>query len=124
MGSNNDGKVTDNPATPMTPSTSFTTVMSMSGSSTSSISTPVSLNIGISAGSNIVQSTSNLANKKAIFNTSEQSVQPEPQLNFHGSNAMTSESENEQKSENKTPLIEELQPSLDTGKIKSLVEEM
>lgn len=110
VGSNSDGK--DNPATPMSPSTSFATVISASSGSSSSISTAVSLNIGIS-GSNVVQNTSNLANKKTIFNTSEQSVQPEPQLNFDGSNSITPGNENEQKSESKT---EELQPSLDTGK--------
>lgn len=120
VGSNSDGKVTDNPATPITPSTSFATVISASGSS-SSISTAVSLNIGISAASNVIQNTSNLANKK-IFNTSEQSVsQPEPQLNFDGSNNIIPGNENEQKSESKT---EELQPSLDTGKIKSYIGEI
>lgn len=119
VGSNSDGKITDNPATPMTPSTSFATVISTSGSSTA-----VSLNIGISANSNVVQNTSNLANKKTIFNTSEQSVQPETQLNFDGNNSITSGNENEQKSESKTPLTEELQPSIDTGKIKSYIEEI
>lgn len=123
MGSNSDGKVTDNPATPMTPSAPFATVISTSGSSTGSVSTVVSLNIGISAGSN-VQNTSNLAKKKTIFNTSEQSVQSEPQLNFDGSNSIISGSENEQKSESKMPLSEELQPSLDTGKIQSCIEQI
>lgn len=63
----------------------------------------------------------NTSNKKTIFNTSEQSVQPEPQLNFDGSNSMTPASENEPKLETKTPLTEELQPSLDTGKMKFYV---
>ncbi|XP_018308243.1 titin homolog isoform X2 [Mycetomoellerius zeteki] len=115
VSSNNDGKVLDNAATTMTLPTSFATAMSTSGSSTGYISTAVSLNIGISAASNVAQNTSNLSNKKTIFNTSEQSIQPEPQLNLDGSNSSTMpESENAQKSETKTPLTEELQPSLDT----------
>lgn len=122
MSSNNDGKVLDNAATTMTLPTSFATAMSTSGSSTGYISTAVSLNIGISAASNVAQNTSNLSNKKTIFNTSEQSIQPEPQLNLDGSNSSTMpESENAQKSETKTPLTEELQPSLDTGKIKPYI---
>ncbi|TGZ48700.1 Death-inducer obliterator 1, partial [Temnothorax longispinosus] len=118
VGSNSDGKVTDNLATPTTPSTSFATVIATSGSSIGSISTAVSLNIGISADSNVVQNTSNLADKKTIFNASEQSVQPEPQLNFDGGNSIIPGSENEQKSESKASLTEELQPSLDTGGIE------
>ncbi|XP_070516432.1 death-inducer obliterator 1 isoform X2 [Cardiocondyla obscurior] len=114
VGSNSDGKVTDSPVTsPTTPPAPLTAVTSTPGSSTSSISTAVSLNIGISAGSNTVQSTSNFANKKTILNTSEQSIEPESQLNFNQSNNITLGTENEQKSESKTPLTEELQPSLD-----------
>ncbi|XP_011883520.1 PREDICTED: death-inducer obliterator 1 isoform X2 [Vollenhovia emeryi] len=115
VGSNSDGKVTDNPTTPTTVSTPFATVISTSVSPTSPVSTTVSLNIGISPSSNIVQ---NPSTKKTIFNASEQSVQPEPQLNLDGSNSITPESENEQKSESKPPLTEELQPSLDTGGIE------
>jgi len=121
VGSNNDGKVADNAATAMAPSTSFATIISTSGISTSSTSsTTVSLNVGLS-GSNVMQNTSNLISKKTVFNTSEQSIQPEPQLNLNRSNNITSESENEQKTEVKMPLTEELQPSLDTGKITSFI---
>lgn len=121
MSSNNDGKVVDNAATTMTLPTSFTTAISTSESPTGYISTAVSLNIGISAASNVVQNTSNLS-KKTIFNTSEQSIQPESQLNLDGSNSsIMPGSENEQKSETKTPSTEELQPSLDTGKIKPYI---
>jgi len=122
VGSNSDGKVADNGATVMAPSTSFATIISTSGISTgtSTSSTTVSLNVGIS-GSNVMQNTSNLINKKTIFNTSEQSIQPEPQLNLNRSNNIISGSENEQKTEIKMPLTEELQPSLDTGKITSFV---
>ncbi|XP_018369403.1 PREDICTED: uncharacterized protein LOC108765278 isoform X1 [Trachymyrmex cornetzi] len=115
VSSNNDGKVVDNAATTMTLPTSFATAISASESPTGYISTAVSLNIGISAASNVVQNTSNLSNKKTIFNTSEQSIQPEPQLNLDGSNSsIMPGSENEQKSETKTSSTEELQPSLDT----------
>ncbi|XP_012054674.1 PREDICTED: uncharacterized protein LOC105617731 [Atta cephalotes] len=115
VSSNNDGKVVDNAATTMTLPTSFATAISTSESPTGYISTAVSLNIGISAASNVVQNTSNLS-KKTIFNTSEQSIQPESQLNLDGSNSNNMPgSENEQKSETKTPSTEELQPSLDTG---------
>ncbi|XP_011064501.1 PREDICTED: death-inducer obliterator 1 isoform X2 [Acromyrmex echinatior] len=114
VSSNNDGKVVDSAATTMTLPTSFATAISTSESPTGYISTAVSLNIGISAASN-VQNTSNLSNKKTIFNTSEQSIQPESQLNLDGSNSnVMPGSENEQKSETKTPSTEELQPSLDT----------
>ncbi|XP_039308232.1 death-inducer obliterator 1 isoform X2 [Solenopsis invicta] len=118
VGSNSDGKVTDNPATPTTPTTPFATVVPTSGSPTSSIPTTVSLNIGIIPDSNVVQNTSNPINKKTIFNTSEQSVLSESQLNVDGNNSVTTGSENEQKTETKTPLTEELQPSLDTGGIE------
>jgi len=120
VGSNSDGKVADNTAV-MAPSTSFATIISTSGISTSSTSsTTVSLNVGIS-GSNVMQNTSNLISKKTVFNTSEQSIQPEPQLTLNRSNNIISGSENEQKTEIKMPLTEELQPSLDTGKITSFV---
>ncbi|XP_012531971.1 death-inducer obliterator 1 isoform X2 [Monomorium pharaonis] len=123
VGSNNDGKVIDNAATSMTPTSPFTTVVSTSESPTGSIPTTVSLNVGITAGSNVqnVQNTSNLSNKKTIFDTSEQPVQLEPQLNLDEGNVMPDvmpESENKQKSETKPPLTEELQPSLDTGGIE------
>ncbi|XP_024881933.1 uncharacterized protein LOC112461090 [Temnothorax curvispinosus] len=57
----------------------------------------------------------------ALFSTPDiirRSVQPEPQLNFDGGNSIIPGSENEQKSESKASLIEELQPSLDTGGIE------
>ncbi|XP_020293828.1 death-inducer obliterator 1 [Pseudomyrmex gracilis] len=106
VGSNSDGKVAENSTTLQTTSTSAL-------SSTIPISTVASLNIDTLDSSHATQSAPNFNNKKSVSDTSVQSVQSEPQLNFHGSNNV--ESENEQKSETKTPLPEELQPSLDTG---------
>lgn len=52
-----------------------------------------------------------------MTNILDQSVESESQLNLNESNNVMPGDENEQKSEIKTPL-EELQPSLDPGKIK------
>lgn len=118
VGSNSDGKIADNTATPLTPTTPTATVVSTSGSSTIPMSATTSLDIGICAGSNIAQNiASNFSNKRTISNILEQSVESESQLNLDESNNVLPADENEQKSEMKTPL-EELQPSLDSGKIR------
>lgn len=114
VGSNSDGKIADNTATPITPTTPTATVVSTSGSSTIPMSATTSLDIGICAGSNVAQNiASNFSNKRTISNILEQSVESESQLNLDESNNVLPADENEQKSEMKTPL-EELQPSLDS----------
>lgn len=113
VGSNSDGKIADNTATPITPTTPSVTVVSTPGSSIIPMSAATSLDIGICADSNIA---SNFSNKKTVVDMLEQSVQS--QLNLDESNNVVPGDENEQKSDIKTPLAE-LQPSLDSGKILS-----
>lgn len=121
VNSSNEGKA-DNIGTPTTPTTPPATIVSTSGSSTLSVSA-ISLNIATSVSSNMAQSaTTSFGNKKAAFST-EQSTQPQPQLNLDRDNKVASGSENESKLEIKMPLIEEVQPSLDSGKIKFLIKE-
>ncbi|KAL6440133.1 hypothetical protein ACFW04_003028 [Cataglyphis niger] len=118
VGSNSDGKIADNIATPTTPTTPSATVISTPGSLTIPISAATSLDIGICTDSNVAQNNaSNFSNKSTVSNILEQSVESESQLNLDESNNVLPADENEQKSEMKTP-IEELQPSLDSGEIE------
>ncbi|XP_011141994.1 uncharacterized protein LOC105184732 isoform X3 [Harpegnathos saltator] len=105
----NEGKMSDNAATPTTPPA---TVVSASGSSVASISSTTSLNMSTSA-SIVAQNVPSFSNKKTVSSTVESSVQAESRLSLDGSNT-ASAGENESKSATKTPLAEELQPSLDT----------
>lgn len=76
------------------------------------------MDIGICADSNVAQNNASNFSNKRTSNILEQSVESESQLNLDESNNVLPADENEQKSEMKTP-IEELQPSLDSGKIRS-----
>nr|XP_012231188.1 PREDICTED: uncharacterized protein LOC105677266 [Linepithema humile] len=111
VGSNSDGKG-DNGA-PTTPTTPPTTAIPTSASPPLPISAAISLNIGVSVGSDVTQST--VSNKMIVSNI-EQSVQPETQtsLNLDGDTNAIRGDESDQKTEIKPPLAEELQPSLDS----------
>lgn len=116
VGSNSDGKITDT-GTPTTPTALSATVISPGSSTMPLPTTP--MDIGICAGSNVAQNiASNFTNKKAVSNIIlDQSAESESQLNLDESNNVVSGDENEQKSEVKISSLEELQPSLDSGKI-------
>lgn len=80
------------------------------------VSATASLIIGVSSVADVAPSTA--SNKKLVSNL-EQSVQPESQLNLDGDNNAMRGDGSDQKTEIKPPLAEELQPSLDSGKIHS-----
>lgn len=111
VGSNSDGKAAENTTLLQT---------SVSASSTIPISTVASLSLDTLDSSHATQSASNFNNKKSVSDTSLQSLQLEPQVNFHGSNNVESERHEQKSDQPKTHLPEELQPSLDTGKCKYL----
>lgn len=111
VGSSSEGKIVDNIGIPTTPTSSATIV---STSSTVPASAVTSLNTS-GTGSDTTQNTaSSLSNKKAGSSISQQSIHPESRLGLDEGNNMTTENENE-KTEDKPPLSEELQPSLDSG---------
>jgi hypothetical protein len=110
VGSSNDGKVPENAAALAIPS------ISTPGSSSVSISSTASSNIGISLDSDITQNTVSNVNKKIVSSVLEQPVQSESQLNLYNGNNIISEKE-EQKSEIKPSLPEDLSSSLDSGNI-------
>lgn len=124
VGSNSDGKIVENTSTSTISATPTATTVSTPGLSTASILTTNSLNISTSATSDTVLNTvSNLCSAK-VSDTLEQPIQPELQINSDESNNVMLENENEEKSEMKAPSAEELQPSLDTGKIKYYVKKV
>jgi len=92
--------------------------MSTPGSSSVSsiVSSTASSNIGVSVDSDITQNTVSNVNKKIASGVLEQSVQSESQLNLYNGNNIIPEKE-EQKSEIKPPLTEDLSSSLDSGNI-------
>jgi len=112
VGSSSDGKVPENAAALAIPS------ISAPSSSSVAVSSTASSNIGVSVDSDVTQNTVSNINKKIASSVLDQPVQSESQLNLYSGNNIISEKE-EQKSEIKPSLTEDLSPSLDSGNIQA-----